>query len=80
MLGRNARSSQHTLQLRDVKPEDGHAKSERDGGEEQQVLSALVEGRWMLEDAQAAGAEGHEAEPLPARISTQYEIESMPVM
>lgn len=59
MLDRDARGSQDGLQLRDVKPEDGHAKGEDDRGEEPQVLSPFVEGRRMLEDAQATGAEGH---------------------
>ena len=69
MLSRHPRSRQHSLQLRNVKPEDGHAKRKDDRGEQQQILSLFVEGRWMLEDAQAAGAEGHEAEPLPVKVS-----------
>lgn len=58
MLRGNSGSGQHGLQLRDVKPEDGRAECESDGGEQQQGLGLLVEGRWVLENAQAAGAEG----------------------
>ena len=36
----------------------------RDRREQQQIPSPLVEDRRILEDAQAAGAEAHKAEPL----------------
>ena len=67
MFGRDARGREDGLELGDVEPEDGHAEGEDDGGEEEQVLGALVEGGRVLKDAQAAVTEGHEAEPLPGR-------------
>ena len=65
MLGRNLTRCKHFLQLRDVEPEDSHHKREGDSGEEVQVLRGFVEGGWVLEDAEAAGADSHQAEPLP---------------
>lgn len=77
MLGRDARGGQDGLQLRDVQPEDSHAEREHDRGEQQQVLSPFIEGRRMLEDAQATGAEGHQAEPLPAEVSVFIPVFSL---
>jgi hypothetical protein len=68
VLSWDASCTQHTLQLRDVQPENGNHQSERDGWEEIEVLSCLVECWWMLEDAQAARSYSHEVEPLPGSV------------
>lgn len=59
--------SKHTLQLRDVEPENGHDERERNGREEVQILCLSVESGWVLEDGETAGAEREECEPLPVR-------------
>ena len=79
MLNGNLAGPQHALQLRDIEPEDGHGQSEEDGGEEVEVLGGVFlyrekrevgggreggEGR-VLEEGEAAGAEGEEGEHLP---------------
>src|SRR5277367_3824485 len=60
MLRGNIRRLQHALQLRDVEPEDGHGEREEDGGEEEEVVGSFVEGWWVGEDAETAGAHGHD--------------------
>jgi len=59
MLSRNSTRTQYILQLWYVEPEDGHAESKGDRGEEIEVLRGFVEGGRVLEDGEAAGAEGH---------------------
>ena len=82
MLDRHLASPQHALQLRDIEPEDGHGQGEEDGWEEVEVLSGVSlegeerevgggreggEGR-VLEEGEAAGAEGEEGEHLPVSL------------
>lgn len=59
MLGRYLARIQRILQCRDIKPENRHHKREGDGGEEVQVLGCAVEGWWVLENRETAGADGH---------------------
>lgn len=56
--------TEHGLEDGDVQPKDGHEQREDDGGEQPQVLGEPVKGGRVLEDAPAAGAHGHEVEPL----------------
>ena len=56
---------QHSLQLWYVQPENGHNESEEDCREEGEVLGSRVEGGRVREDGEAAGADGHQVEPLP---------------
>ena len=65
MFSRHSRRRQDSLELRDIQPEDSHAQCESDGGEEEEILCLLVEGGWMLENGEAAGADCEEGEPLP---------------
>lgn len=51
--------AQCTLQRWDIQPKNRHDKCEGDRWEEVQVLSCFVVDRWVLENAQAASAEGH---------------------
>jgi hypothetical protein len=62
--------AEHGLEDGDVEPKDGHEQRKDDGGEQPEVLRQLVEGRRVLEDAPAAGANGHEVEPLPVAEET----------
>jgi hypothetical protein len=59
MLRRHTTRTKHILQLGDVEPEDSHAERESDGWEEIEVLSGFIKGWRVLEDGEAAGAEGH---------------------
>ena len=59
MLHWYAGGRQDSLELRDVEPEDGHAERKGDGREEVKILSGFVESGRVLEEAQAASADGH---------------------
>ena len=64
MLSRDSARIKRTLQLRDIKPEDSHAKRERDSWEQIQILRHLVECWWMLEYTKTTGTDRHEREEL----------------
>lgn len=65
MLDGHLGGAEHGLEDGDVEPKYGHEQRKDDGGEQPEVLRQLVKGRGVLEDAPAAGADGHEVEPLP---------------
>ena len=50
VLDRHSRRVEDALKLRDVQPEDGHAERKGDSGEQEKILRAFVECRWMLKD------------------------------
>lgn len=64
MVGRHSGGAQHCLQLRNVQPEDGHRKGEYDGRDEIEVLRGFARDRRVLEDAETAGPDGEQGEPL----------------
>ena len=59
MLGRYLARGQRALQLWDIKPKNCHDEGEQHSREEPEILGLLVEARGVLEDAEAAGPEGH---------------------
>ena len=67
MLHRYITRAQHVLQTRGIVEDEDDDKGKQDSGEEVQVLRGFVEGGGVLEDAEMAGAGGHEVEPLPLR-------------
>ena len=64
MLCRDASSIERALQLRDIQPEDSHDEREEHSRKQVPVLREVVEEWWVLKDAETAGAEGHQREPL----------------
>ena len=64
MLRRDAGGVERGLQLRDIQPEDSHDEREEHSGEQVPVLRKVIEERRVLEDAETAGAERHQGEPL----------------
>jgi hypothetical protein len=64
VFDRNVAGRERLLQFWDVEPEESHSQREEDSWEQVEVLRGLVEGWRVLEDAEAAGAEGHQGEPL----------------
>lgn len=68
MLDRRLQGRQYDVYLLDVRPEDGHARCKRESRKERQALDPFTECRWMLQEAQAAGATRHEDESLPVGI------------
>lgn len=64
MLNRDASGAQDRLKLGNVQPQDGHGQRKQNGREQVPVLGCLIEQGRVLEDAEAAGAGGHEVEPL----------------
>jgi hypothetical protein len=63
MFSRYLARIQRILQGGDIKPENGHQERENNGREEVEILCGFIEGWWVLEDGEAAGAEGHQVEP-----------------
>jgi hypothetical protein len=66
---------QHSLQGRDVQPEESHDQRKQDGRKEVIVLGELVEDGRVLKYGQAPSANTEEVEPLPAQwVSGSHEM------